>query len=482
MAREFEFDPKTQRYRVTKGAGKGNFIGYEAVAALTEQYIEQSKIEIDDITDQMLAKQIKVSAWEKGIAEQLRDAHTNSYALGFGGIGRLTDREEQAIASRLRDEFGYLRGFSEDILDGGLSEAQIRDRASMYTDALHRTFEMGREASHFDAGFDEEKRFRNATESCQDCIDYEAMGWQPIGALPSAGEECECRSRCRCHKEYRRSGEQNSLRLLQGSGWLKKGVNSVETNFRMQRQESPLKNVGTPTTEQMELINQHVPLGDLSADEVITLAFYASNNLVWHGNGAWTIPALMNMGLLLIGRKFLLNHEWHDVKCSHGKVYDYQLLYSDSAPEEAIAPAGMREINEYIVEHNGYARLILHAYFEKDSEILQDFRYGRMDDVSTGVLTAGIDSYLCPVCSERFSRDIRFNEKDEEGRGICPHSIPTPFMLWWFGADDEDMNFAPFFYRTLNPDEGAHGIELSAVVAPDLPMAGVITPQKMTVV
>ena len=38
---------------------------------------------------------------------------------------------------------------------------------------------------------------------CEDCIGYNAMGWQPMGALPVPGERCRCRDRCRCTMDYR---------------------------------------------------------------------------------------------------------------------------------------------------------------------------------------------------------------------------------------------------------------------------------------
>ena len=483
MAREFEFDPKSQRYRVTKGAGKGSFISYEAVQSLTESYIEQSKVELDDITDQLLSGEISVGEWEQEMILELRDAHTNSYALGHGGIGRLGDRQIDRIADMVEAEAVYLRGFSEDILAGNLSEAQIRDRASMYVEGIYKSFELGREDAHNDAGFDEEKRVRNATESCDDCIEYEALGWQPIGTLPSIGAQCACRSRCRCHKEFRRSSdvstEENSYSILEnGYGWIrhtrKAKANSMEIEI-----DGLKYNAGTPTDEQLAKINVHSPLEPLTAEQVVTVPFLASNNLLWHSNGAWTVPSLHAMGELLIGRKHMLNHEWYDSTQGVGKIYDYSLIYSDEAPDSAINVAGMGKENQYIVERGGYARLILHCYFEAESDIVSDLKYGRMDDVSTGVMTSGADSFICPVCSERFGRTIRFNEKDEEGRGICPHSIPTPFMLWWYGEDNEEMNFARFYYRELTLETG-HGIELSSVGVPDLPLAGTLSPYRIS--
>lgn len=39
---------------------------------------------------------------------------------------------------------------------------------------------------------------RNDKRTCPDCINYDAQGWMPIGALPPPGERCRCHDRCRC--------------------------------------------------------------------------------------------------------------------------------------------------------------------------------------------------------------------------------------------------------------------------------------------
>lgn len=112
---------------------------------------------------------------------------------------------------------------------------------------------------------------------------------------------------------------------------------------------------------------------------------------------------------------------------------------------------------------------------KKNSPAVSGYKYGRLDDVSTGVL-AEPDGYICPICTERYGRDIRFNEVDSDGYGLCPHDIPTPTMLMLadMGWIDEP-NFAPFYYRS----GVKHGVELSAVVVPDLPLAGAITPERL---
>ena len=53
-------------------------------------------------------------------------------------------------------------------------------------------------------GYREMRRVsRHDKKTCQDCNNWDAMGWQPIGLLPPPGQRCRCHDNCRCYIEYR---------------------------------------------------------------------------------------------------------------------------------------------------------------------------------------------------------------------------------------------------------------------------------------
>lgn len=51
--------------------------------------------------------------------------------------------------------------------------------------------------------FDQEHRILGEAEHCEDCEVYHAMGWVPIGTLPSIGQQSACRQNCYCEFQYR---------------------------------------------------------------------------------------------------------------------------------------------------------------------------------------------------------------------------------------------------------------------------------------
>ena len=53
-------------------------------------------------------------------------------------------------------------------------------------------------------GYREMKRVaRHDKKTCQDCINFDTMGWMPIGLLPPPGQRCRCHDNCRCYIDYR---------------------------------------------------------------------------------------------------------------------------------------------------------------------------------------------------------------------------------------------------------------------------------------
>lgn len=215
MSLEFYWNKKTQRYHY-KDSGK--FVSSKAATSLTEKFISQNKDAIRQIADLLIEGKITVNAWEESTAKTLKNTHISLYTLGRGGLKQMSRRDYGIIGSELKKEYQYLRGFSQDILAGKMSAEQFRDRVSKYVDSSYSTYELGRAESHRQAGYNWERRIRNAAVSCVSCVVYAARGWQPLSSLPAIGDECECRARCRCHKEYSNDHKRPTDSLVT-TGW-----------------------------------------------------------------------------------------------------------------------------------------------------------------------------------------------------------------------------------------------------------------------
>lgn len=207
-----------------------------------------------------------------------------------------------------------------------------------------------------------------------------------------------------------------------------------------------------PTEEQLALINQYTPanLPPVTADEVIVIHFVAADNLVNRGKGKWHISAMSELTDLLPGLPFTLDHDWDEVGKTQGIVFEAWAGKYAEAPSWALDRAGNRELNQKIVAAEGYLTVECNVYFPLRSEFVEGLRLGLFNGVSMGGFT--YTDILCPLC------DDSFNSKH------CPHYAPSP----WDDFGDEET--APYYIRYEVTDL----LELSQVLAPNLPAAGLV--------
>lgn len=97
-----------------------------------------------------------LSVWEKAMQQALTRGHTAATLAGLAerlGVPldsallserRLSKREREDIKKVLKEQFGYLGGFKEEIDAGRLSDAQVRARAEMYGAAVRLTYQEAR--------------------------------------------------------------------------------------------------------------------------------------------------------------------------------------------------------------------------------------------------------------------------------------------------------------------------------------------------
>ncbi|MEW5857394.1 MAG: hypothetical protein AB1861_08435 [Cyanobacteriota bacterium] len=220
MPLEFAFDRNAQRYRYTSGAGKGQFVSEEAVKNLILKAIALVEKDINTLAQLLIDGKISVATWEQSTALALKCAHAWNYLLGTGGVKGTSNRDRGILGAQLKNQYQYLRGFSQEIINTGMSEAQFRARVQLYVLAARGSFERSRLESHMKSGWNWERRDRSKLESCQPCVSYELAGWQPIGTLPNPMQACNCRSRCGCSKRFAK-GKKPTDSLLDGRfGWV----------------------------------------------------------------------------------------------------------------------------------------------------------------------------------------------------------------------------------------------------------------------
>ena len=201
----FYWNSSSQRYQYANGDKQGQFVREKDVVRITEKAITDTLQLGNKVTDNLLSGKINVSTWERQTAELIRDVSLYQYSLGIGGLKQMDWRDHAELSGKLNLQYQYLRGFSNEIIRGELSEAQIAARAQMYYNKTRHFYEDGKLEGHSRNGYLWERRVIAASHSCSDCIRYSSMGWAKIGTLPNPGENCQCRANCKCVKYYSKS-------------------------------------------------------------------------------------------------------------------------------------------------------------------------------------------------------------------------------------------------------------------------------------
>ena len=94
---------------------------------------------------------------------------------------------------------------AKNLLARGKSWLGVASRVMRFiANPTYSFFNLGTYMVKQDQGYKEMRRVAYRDKKvCEDCKEYDAMGWQPIGTLPMPGKGCTCFDHCRCHIEYR---------------------------------------------------------------------------------------------------------------------------------------------------------------------------------------------------------------------------------------------------------------------------------------
>jgi hypothetical protein len=195
---EFYYSPKTGRYHYRD---TGKFVSQSAREALTRGHINQTRENLRGAADRI--NEVSFKRWQKETFTSIKIAHTQSYLLERGGIHQMEKSDYATLTREMRFQRDRFKRFSQQILDGTLSDAAIRNRLTAYGEAVKVSGENGALAAAVARGMTEERNILGKAEHCPDCVKYTNMGWQPIGTLPRPTKDRQCMYNCQCRMEVR---------------------------------------------------------------------------------------------------------------------------------------------------------------------------------------------------------------------------------------------------------------------------------------
>ena len=133
----------TKRYRNSKTK---KTISANTVLRLRDDFVDEIR-DFSKLTDDLINSRITVQEWVLDMRKRVRDAHSAQYMLARGGRNAMFQTDLDALAEIIKEQFGYLQKFGEEVRAGNLSASQITARSELYMEAATRAHEQAKAAS-----------------------------------------------------------------------------------------------------------------------------------------------------------------------------------------------------------------------------------------------------------------------------------------------------------------------------------------------
>lgn len=201
----WRWDGKVGRYRHVNGSQY--FLSRKTALSYVQGSLDVSGAVTDRLAEMVSTNLVAPGDWRDLMRREIKDEYIRQYLQGAGGRAQMTQADWGSVGGMLKDQYRYLDDFAREVAEGKLSEAQIAARSRMYVHSAREAYERAHGRVAKKLGHDQEAWDVNPVlENCEDCLAFEAEGWQEIGHFPEPGSGgTRCLTNCGCAKRYRNS-------------------------------------------------------------------------------------------------------------------------------------------------------------------------------------------------------------------------------------------------------------------------------------
>jgi hypothetical protein len=132
------WNEKAKRYYNTE---TGRFLSKTEALGYVEQSLAASGSATDLLAGYVADGMLAPGDWRALMREEIKREYIREYLLGIGGRDQMTQADWGSIGGMLKEQYGYLDAFADDVAAGRLSEAQVRSRARMYVNSAREAYE-----------------------------------------------------------------------------------------------------------------------------------------------------------------------------------------------------------------------------------------------------------------------------------------------------------------------------------------------------
>ena len=152
----------------------GQFMPRAKVLGYVQQSIDAGGLVTDTLGNLVMEARLSPLDWRHMMREEIKREYIAQYLLGIGGRDQMTFEDWGRLGGMLKEQYGHLDKFYDQIVAGKLSDAQVGARSRMYSASAREAFERA---------------------------NGQAWGDPPLPAYPGDGKVCAGLTNCACNWE-----------------------------------------------------------------------------------------------------------------------------------------------------------------------------------------------------------------------------------------------------------------------------------------
>lgn len=133
----YNYDNRAQRWR---DSVSGQFLANETVVNEMRVHQNATHSTLESLTRSLYSGNINIAQWQIAVASELKDAHLAQAMFARGGRANMGQAEFGRVGQTLREQYGFLARFAEDIASGRQSLAQALTRVNLYGNATQQSY------------------------------------------------------------------------------------------------------------------------------------------------------------------------------------------------------------------------------------------------------------------------------------------------------------------------------------------------------
>lgn len=190
---QVNYDNSAQRWR---HSSDGRFVSESAVNAEMFKHSDATHSMLESLTQRLYAGQLQTSQWQAAVAQELKSAHLAQAMFAAGGRANMNNAAWGRVGQTLKEQYGFLNRFAQQIAAGQVSEAQALARIQMYGNAATQSYW----SEYAERSTGQLEWQLSAAEHCAGCVSNANGSPYTRETLPNYPGDggTECLSNCKC--------------------------------------------------------------------------------------------------------------------------------------------------------------------------------------------------------------------------------------------------------------------------------------------